>query len=149
MIDLELNNYYIDLLKKIIKNLDLILIQIDNDGIYIINNINNFSNFIIFIKKELFSTFKFKSDVNNYLIEDINILKKLNYKNILKLNYFETINFNKIKFEKKGEIKFKDICNKFKFLENKKLDLTYNKNFDYIFCKGNINNLSIFVNIII
>ena len=146
----ELNKFKID---------NLFLINIYNDGICVTQNINDISNFSIFIKKNMFVEFEVKEE-NSFVTNDINSLNKIlihkNYDNytingnvsivnkscnvcrLLKNLEFESIDNNDI-----------EIDDKLHFLNKNKFSICNSNILNGIVLKTNMKNFILYINILV
>ena len=152
---LILDYKYINNLFNIIKKKTSIFICLKNNGLFILDNINNYSNIIFYIEKKLFNTYIFNGNSSSLILNDIYLLKNLNSKNtkdyILIINeyilpdYILNIKYNNI------FLKYKDLINNKKFinLKNNKFKIKFSKNYESILALTYFKDIRIYINILL
>lgn len=154
--DLKLNIKYIDIIKKILNEEKKILLNIKKEGLFIIDNINNYSNILIFVENKFFDIYNcdentnFTILLNNiYSLNNINSFKKKKFSYLLN-NYYLPDNILEYTFNNL-HLKYDDIINnnKFNILKNCKFKIIFSDNYDSILAKTYFDDLIILINILL
>ena len=146
----KLNNFIID---------DMFLINIYNDGICITQNINDISNFSIFLNKFMFEEFKIFEELS-FVSTDINSLNNIKIKknetdyningdiSIVNSSCNVCKNFKKCKFKEIDNIDIL-IDTKLSFLKNIKTSICNSKLFNGTVLKYIYESFILYVNILV